>query len=64
VAEDVLRVQVGVLEGDGGDEVDEAAEIRRVELELGVGLVEDAFQLWVLALDGLQRVVDEPAGGG
>ena len=37
VAEDVLGVQVGVLEGDGGDEVDEAAEVRRVELELGVG---------------------------
>jgi len=34
VAEDVLGVQVGVLEGDGGDEVDEAPEIRRVNLEL------------------------------
>lgn len=45
VAEDILGVQVGVLEGDGGDEVDEAAEIGRVELELGVGLVEDVFSL-------------------
>ena len=35
VAEDVLRVQVGVLEGDGGDDVDEAGQVRRVGLELG-----------------------------
>ena len=64
VPEDVLRVQVGVLEGDGGDEIDEAAEIRRVDLELGVGLVEDALELRVLLFDGIERVVDELAGGG
>ena len=64
VAEDVLRVEVGVLEGDGGDEVDEAAEVRRIELELGVGLVEDVLELRVLLLDRVERVVDELAGGG
>ena len=39
------------------------AEIRRVELELCVGLVEDALELGVFPLDGVEGVVDEPAGG-
>ena len=64
VAEDVLGVQVGVLEGDGGDEVDQADEVRRVELELGVALVEDVLELRVLLLDGVEGVVDELADGG
>jgi hypothetical protein len=34
VAEDVLRVKVRVLERDGGDEVDEPREVRRIDLEL------------------------------
>lgn len=64
VAEDVLRVEVRVLERDGGDEVDEPREVRRIDLELGVVLVEDVLELRVLLLYRLQRVVDELAGGG
>lgn len=64
VAEDVLRVKVRVLERDGGDEVDEPREVRRIDLELGVVLVEDVLELRVLLLHRLQRVVDELAGGG
>ena len=64
VAEDVLRVKVHVLKRDGGDEVDEPREVRRIDLELGVVLVEDVPELRVLLLHRLQRVVDELAGGG
>ena len=57
-------MKVRVLERDGGDEVDEPREVRRIDLELGVVLVEDVLELRVLLLHRLQRVVDELAGGG
>lgn len=34
LAEDVLRVKVLVLEPNGGEEVDEPREVRRIDLEL------------------------------
>ncbi len=64
VAEDVLRVEIGVLEGDAGDEVDEADDALGGELELGVAFIEDVFELGVFFLDGVEGVVDELAGGG
>ena len=63
VAEDVLGVQVGVLERDGGDQVDQAGQVGRVDLELGVGLVQDVLEAGVLPLDGLKGVVDQLADG-
>ena len=55
MTEDVLRVKVRVLERDGGDEVDETRKVRRIDLELGVVLVED-----VLEFDSRPRA--NPAG--
>ena len=45
MAENVLRVKVRVLERDGGDEVDEPREVRRIDLEQGAVLVEDVLEL-------------------
>lgn len=59
MAEDVLGVQAAVVEGDGGDEVDEGAEVALLDLQLGVGLVEDVLQLGVLLLHGIEGIVDE-----
>ena len=77
VAEDVLRVRrrftmpgqvpVRVLERDGGDEVDEVDEPRKVflgDLEADIVLIQNILELRVLLLYRLQRVVDELAGGG
>src|SRR5215211_687727 len=47
VAEDVLGVQVGVLEGDGGDEIDEADQAFCRKTQLGVAPFQDALQLFV-----------------
>ncbi len=43
VAEDVLGLQDGVLERDGGDQVDQLAEFGLVDLQPGVLLVEHAL---------------------
>ena len=47
VAEDVLGVEVGVLEGDGGEEIDEAAEVVLGDFEAGVAVFLDkALSAW------------------
>ena len=52
------------MEANASNQINQAGEVCRVELELGVAFIEDAFQLGVLLLDGVERVVDEATGGG
>jgi hypothetical protein len=61
VAEDVLGLQRGVPERDGGDQVDQLAELGLVDLQAAVLLVEHPFELGVVLFDRLQRIVDQPA---
>ena len=63
MAEDVLAAERLVLERDGGDQVDQLAELGLVDLQLGVALVEHALELGVVALDGVEGVVDQGADG-
>ena len=64
VAQDVLRVQVGMLEGDARDEINQGRKVGRIELELRVAFVENVLETRVFLFHGVERVVDQPAGGG
>ena len=45
-------------EANGGDEVDQFAELARLELGPGKPLVQDALERWVVLFDGHQRIID------
>ena len=49
---------------DGGDDVDELAEALFVEAGAGVVLGKDAFEAWVVALDGDHGIIDDFADRG
>ena len=50
-----------MAEGDGGDQVDEFAELGLVDLQATVLLVEHPLKLGVVLFDGLQGVVNQAA---
>jgi len=58
VAEDVLGLERVVLEGNFGDEVDQAGQ-RAVDLFARVVFFQHAFELGVFLLDGFERVVEQ-----
>ncbi len=60
VAKDVLGVQCGVGEGDGGHEVDEAGQCL-VHPAARVVLVQHALEFRVFFLDGFERLVQQEA---
>ena len=64
VAQDVFGVEALVLKGDFGNQVDQANEALLRQLELGVVLVEDPFELGVFLFDFGEGVVDEFSNGG
>ncbi len=61
MAEDILGLKRLVDKGNGGDEVDQFAQLGLVNLQAAVLLVEHPFQLGVVLLDGVQGVVDQTA---
>ncbi len=57
-------VAFGGREADGGDEVDEFAQLAGFELRAAEALVEDALQAQVVGLDGVERQFDAGADVG
>ena len=59
VTQDILCFEALVLKRDCGDQVDQAAHICWVKLELGVGLVQHPFEFGVFLFDHVERIIDE-----
>ena len=64
LAQDVASLRWVVTKADGGDQVDQLAQLAVGQLGAGKAFVEDAFEFGVVGFDQAQRVVDAFANVG